>query len=304
MDTKTNLKTIYQRPRRPALLTKSDLIGYCFLLPEILVFSIFFIYPIVRGMILSFFEFGVNQSTFVGWENYISIFGDKHFYQAFWNTTLYTLMTLPTGLLLALVLAALLYPMSAHIQSFFKAAYYLPGVLSGAVVAITWKWLMDPNNGILNGLLTEIGAQPQTWLSHPHTALLSLALIAIMSGQGQSIIVLLANMGSISPTLYESARMDGAGGVRIFFRITLPLLKPTILYLLVTGLISSYVVFENIYLITGGGPAFSTTTIAYMIYNEAFGFFEFGRASAISSVLFIFIMLMTLLQFKLLGEEK
>lgn len=283
--------------------TRRDLVGYLFLLPELLVFSIFFIYPIIRGILLSFVEFHVSQSVFVGLENYYSIFRDSLFYKAFWNTTAYTLMILPTGVIIALIISSILFPLSSKLQSFFKAAYYLPGVLSGVVVAITWKWIMDPSNGILNGLLETIGLEGMTWLTHPSTALPSLALISIMGGQGQSIIVLLANMGSIAPSIYESAKIDGAGAVDTFFRITIPLLKPTILYLLVTGLISSYVVFENIYLITGGGPAHSTTTIAYMIYQEAFSFFDFGRASAISTVLFIFIMTMSLLQFRILGEK-
>lgn len=290
--------------KRRFSVCRNDVIGYLFLLPELVIFTIFFIYPILRGVVLSFYDFGVNHSEFVAFRNYLSVFKDKLFYQAFWNTTVYTVLTLVPGLLIALILAALLFPLSGRLQSFFKAAYYLPGVLSGAVVAITWKWIMDPNNGVLNGILESIGLEPCPWLTHPDTAMVSLALIALLGGQGQSIIVLLANMGSIDPTIYESAKLDGSSPATTFFRITVPLLRPTILYLSVTGLIRSYVVFENIYLITNGGPAFSTTTVAYLIYSEAFGYFDFGRASAISTILFVFIMVMSFLQFKFLGKEK
>lgn len=290
--------------KKEKFFCRKNMVGYLLLLPELVVFSAFLIYPIIRNIVLSFYEFNVQQSTFIGWDNYISIFKDPLFAKAFLNTALYTLLTLPAGILLALIVASLLNPLSARWQSFFKAAYYLPGVLSGVVVAITWKWIMDPNNGILNAVLANFGIEGIKWLSHPSTAMLSLALIAVMGGQGQSIVVLLANMGSISPAIYESAKIDGAGPVATFVRITVPLLKPTILYLTVTGLISSFVIFENIYLITGGGPASSTTTIAYLIYQEAFSFFDFGRSSAMSTVLFVVIMLMALLQFKLMGEKK
>lgn len=290
--------------RKEKFFCRRNMVGYLFLLPELIIFSVFLIYPIIRNIILSFYEYNVQQSVFVGWDNYISIFHDELFAKAFLNTALYALMTVPTGIFLALVVASLLNPLSPKWQSFFKASYYLPGVLSGVVVAITWKWIMDPNNGILNSILEHFGIFGIKWLSHPKTSLLSLAIIALMSGQGQSIVVLLANMGSISPSVYESAKIDGAGPAATFFKITIPLLKPTILYLTVTNLISSFVIFENIYLITGGGPASSTTTIAYLVYQEAFSFFDFGRSSAMSTVLFVVIMLITLLQFRLMGEKK
>lgn len=287
-----------------SIFNKKNLVGYAFLLPMLIVFSFSVFYPIIRGVWLSFFEFRVKGNLFVGLDNFVSVLADKNVYNAFKNTVMYALMTVPTGLFIALVLASILYTLPMRLQSFFKGAYYLPGVLSGAVVAITWKWILDPDLGILNALLQNIGLEGSKWLTHPSTALPSLAMISLLSGQGKSIVVLLANMGSISDEVYDSAKIDGAGPVNIFFRITIPLLKPTILYILVTELINSFTVFETIYMMTGGGPARSTTTIAYLIYQEGFSFFNHGRASAMATLLFFVIALITVVQFKLLEEKE
>ena len=283
---------------------KKNLWGYFFLAPEIIIFSIFLIYPILRGLLLSFMEFKVGGSKWIGLQNFVSVIKDDLVLTSFLNTTIYTIGIVPGGIIIALILSALIFPLSARAQTFFKAAYYLPGVVSGVVVALTWSWIFDPESGLLNYLLSFIGLGPYLWLSHPDTAMLSLILMALLGGQGGSIVIILANMSTIPISLYESAKMDGGNEWHLFRHITIPLLKPTILYLLVMGIIGSYQVFESIYVLTKGGPMNSTTTIAYLIYSEGLGSFEFGRASAIATMLFVVILALSLIQFRAFREDK
>lgn len=298
-----NLQTRIKRHYRNRKL-QSQLWGYFFLLPEMIVILLFALYPILQGLSLSFFEYNVAGSTWVGAQNFIAMWKDDVFWIALRNTTLYTILTVPGGLVVALILSWIIFPLSPRTQSFFKAAYYLPSVLAGVVLALVWKWILDPDFGLINYLLSFIHLGPYPWLSHPDTALVSLALMSILGGQGASIIIILANMGAIPESLYESARIDGGNPWHLFRFITIPMLKPTILYLLVIGVISSYQVFDTIYIMTSGGPYYATTTIAYLIYSSAFDQFEFGKASAMATVLFIIIFILSMIQFYFFREDK
>ncbi|GIP34972.1 carbohydrate ABC transporter permease [Paenibacillus sp. J2TS4] len=283
---------------------KKNLWGYFFVLPEMVIFLIFVIIPILRGLSFSFLNYNVSGSTWVGLQNFADVFKDDIFWIALKNTSIYTVLVVPGGVGVALMLSWLIFPLSPKLQAFFKAAYYLPGVISGVVVALVWKWIMDPETGLLNYALSFIGLGPYPWLSHPDTALYSLVLIAIMGGQGAAVIIITANMGAIPASLYEAARIDGSSAWHQFRHITLPLLRPTLLYLFVVGMIGSYQVFESVYVLTGGGPYYSTTTIAYLIYSSAFDFFEFGKASAAATVLFVTIFILSLIQFYVFREDK
>ena len=276
---------------------KYHALGYVFLLPELIIFGIFVIIPVVRGLYLSFFEFSVFSSKFIGMRNFADTLTDKLFWKALSNTTAYTLMVVPGGLAVAVILSALIFRLPLKSQTFYKASFYLPGVISGVVVALTWAWLLDKDTGLMNYIFSQIGIERFPFLSHYKTALPTLAGITIIGGQGGSIVVLLANMSAISTDLYESASIDGANAVQQFRYVTVPMLKPTILYLLLMGTIGSYQVFDSIYVLTKGGPANSTMTVSYLIYSSAFNYFEFGKASAIATLLFLIIMTLSMIQF-------
>jgi multiple sugar transport system permease protein len=298
----TNSFQISKKISKTAL--SRNLWGYFFLAPRLIIFSVFLIYPIIRGLLLSFMEYKVKGSRWVGLDNFIAIMKDDLFITALKNTTYYTIGVVPAGILLALFFSAIIFPLAPRMQTFFKSAFYLPGVISGVVVALTWSWIMDPDTGLLNYILSLVNLGPYQWLSHAKTSMFSLILINLLSGQGVSIIIILANMAAIPLSLYESAKIDGANEWRLFRHITVPLLKPTILYLVIMGIISSYQVFESIYVLTRGGPMNSTTTIAYLIFQEGLGSFEFGRASAIATVLLVIIFILSILQFRIFKEEK
>lgn len=285
-------------------IARQDWSGYLFVLPILITFSLFVIYPLIRGLALSFMDYRpLGGSSWVGLKNYHAIFVDPLFWKTLKVTTVYTLAVVPGGVLIALFLAFLIFPLSKPIQTFFKASYYLPGVVSAVVLALVWGWIYAPTNGLLNYLLSLFGLGPVKWLSDPKTALFSVILMSLITGQGASIVFLLAAMGQIPSSIIESARLDGANGWQEFWHITLPLLRPSILYLLVMGTIGSYQIFDTIFVMTGGGPYYATTTIAYLIYTTGFDLFEFGLASAQSVILFLIILILALIQFRVLSTQ-
>ncbi|HET6455061.1 MAG TPA: sugar ABC transporter permease, partial [Armatimonadota bacterium] len=191
-------------------------------------------------------------------------------------------------------------------QNFYKGAFYLPGVVSAVVVAMIWLWMFDSAHGLLNYMLpTMTGGvmKPISWLGDAHIALPSLMFMAVAGGGGGAVILYLAAMGGIPATLYEAARIDGANRWTEFWRITLPLLKPTTLYLAIMGTIGSFQVFTSIYMMTRGGPNYATTTVVYRIYETAFEFLKLGRASAMALILALIIVGVSIVQFKVLGTE-
>ncbi|MGE5576412.1 MAG: carbohydrate ABC transporter permease [Syntrophothermus sp.] len=277
--------------------------AYFFLAPSLLLFLIFFLGPVLWSAYLSFLDYQVFNTRWVGLENYRWLAADPVFWVALRNTFLYTLGVVPLWLLKALIISALIFPFARPIQTFFKSAFYLPHVTSAVIISLIWLWIFNPPFGLLNYLLSVVGLPKVAWLGDTRTALLSLILMQVIMGGGSSIVMITAAMGSIPAHLYEAAYLDGATKVQAFLRVTIPLLRPTLLYLVVMGTISSFQVFTNIYLMTQGGPQFATMTLVYMIYDMAFKQFQFGPASALGVVLFLIIFAFALVQYRFLGSE-
>src|SRR5262249_3009264 len=204
------------------------------------------------------------------------------------------------GVVISLTLASLIFPLATSAQNVFKAAYYLPAHIGGIMVALVWYWMFDPTAGLLNYLVGVVGVPHQLWIKDPRmtagvsNALWSMALIPILGGHGAGVILYLAAMGNIPRTLYEAADIDAASAWRKFLRITLPLLKPTTLFVLVTSTVASFQVFDLVYLLTRGGPNFGTSTVVYQIYIEAFERYQFGLASAEAFILGAIIVTLSL----------
>jgi multiple sugar transport system permease protein len=278
--------------------------AYLFLALPLAHFALFRFWPIARAFELSLVRFRVFDSEWVGLDNYRTIAGDPVFWTAVKNTLVYTLGVVPAGIVIALGLAALIVALpSLRAQTLFKGAYYLPGVASAAVLALVWSWLFHPAFGLLNYLLWLVGVEPVRWLANPTTAMPSLILMALAGGQGASIIMLTAAMGSIPPTLYESARLDGATALREFWHITVPLIRPTLIYLIIINTINSFQIFTNIYIMTRGGPGYVTTTIVYTIFQRGFERLDFGVASAQAVVLFLMTVILAFVQYYWLTSD-
>ncbi len=286
--------------------------AYIFIAPVILLLTVFLFYPLVHAFIISFQDLTIakdQQVKFVGFTNYVNVFNDPVWRRALFNTAVYTVVTVAMGVVIPLVLAWLIFPLNASSQSFFKAAYYLPSHIGGIMVALVWYWMFDPSSGLLNYLIGLFGFPPSYWIKDPNTtlgvsnALGAMMLIPILGGHGGGVILYLAAMGNIPKTLYEAADIDAASAWAKLRRITWPLLRPTTLYVVITGTIGSFQVFELVYLLTRGGPNLGTMTLVYQIYVVAFERYSFGLASAQAFILGAIIVAMSLLQFKFMSYD-
>jgi multiple sugar transport system permease protein len=278
--------------------------AYLFISVPVLLFLVFTFYPVISAFLMSFQKYNVLHSKWIGLDNYKFMFQDEVFWKSIQNTVIFTVGTVPINIAITFILAFFIFQMKNKAQTFFKAILYLPTVASGVTISIVWLAIFDPRaSGLFNRILSFFGMDPVIWLGQSSTALFSLMLVSYLGSHGGGIILYLAAMGGIPKSLYEAADIDHASGWTKFSKITWPLLKPTTLYLLVIGVISSFQVFISVYLMTQGGPNFATTTIAYLIYQTAFSFYDFGLASAQSFILAIMIIIISIVQFKFFSTD-
>ena len=281
-----------------------DIWGYAFIFVAMAVFAVFTLYPVFSAIKTSFLKYKPFGSEFIGLQNYAETFKSKLIFKAVKNTFVYTAVVVPLSLLIAFSIAIMILPFRKGVQSVFKSIYYLPGIASGVALSVVWLWLYDSSpDGLFNQVMTFFGLPAQNWLSSSKTSMLSLMLMALLSGQGTNIIIYIAALLSIDNSYFEAAELDGATFFQKIRYIVFPLVKPTTLFLLVTGIIGSFQVFQNAFLMTGGGPDNSTTMIGLLIYKNAFEYSKFGLACAQAILLAIVISLISLLQFKLMGVD-
>lgn len=295
---------------RGALTTKNRLNrgdsawAYAFIAVALVGYALFTAYPFFSAFIISFQEYKPLGSEFIGFDNFVDIFESELFRKAIWNTVVYTILTVPVALVLSFAVAIMIMPLKKWMQTSFKAIYYLPAVASGVALSVVWLWIYDPlQSGILNQLLATFGIENQNWLGSSKTSMFSLVLMSWLSSHGTSIIIYVAALLGIDESYYEAADIDGASFWQKMWHIVIPCLKPTTLFLLVTGVIGSFQVFQNAYLMTGGGPDHSTTMVGLLIFDTAFKYFEFGKAAAQSLVLAAIIGIIAFIQFKFLGKD-
>jgi multiple sugar transport system permease protein len=274
--------------------------GYFFIMPSLLAFLIFSLYPMLDSIILSFQRLRLTGREWVGLQNYQRLLNEPAFYTILYNTFIYALLIVPIGVFLSLLLSVLIFRLPAAAQAFFKSAFYLPVVTSGVVLSVVWLYLYDPAFGLLNYLLGLIGIEPVLWLADPRFSLLSLVIMYHASHWGGSIILLTASMGSIPKELYEAASIEGASIFRQVVSITVPLLKPAITYVSILGTIASLQIFTEIFVMTRGGPNYATTNLVFSIYEYGFIRFDFGRASAVAIILLVVTVGLALVQFRVL----
>ncbi len=277
--------------------------GAAFTAPQAVLFLIFFLLPVIMAVVLAFMEVRPTRMTWIGLDNFRRVFNDPLFGKALVNTSIFTGVVVVFWLGKALLIAYLLDPMNRTLQTFFKSAFYLPAVTSSVIISLVWLWIFNPAFGLLNGLMVTLGLQPVAWLGNTQTALPALMAMQIIMGGGSSIVLLSAALARIPRDLYEVAIIDGAKRSTIFAQVILPLIRPTLLYLVVTGTINTFQIFEAVYVMTQGGPQFATTTVVYRIYVEAFQRFNLGLASAQAIVLFAITLVLAAIQFRLMGQN-
>lgn len=270
-----------------------------FLAPDLIGFLSFTLVPVVASLALSFVHWNlIGSPRFAGLDNYRTAFADPMFWKVVFNTTYYTVGTVPTGVALSLGLAVLLNRKLRGIV-LLRALYFLPVVSSTVAVALVWRWLYEPDFGAINYFLSRLGISPLGWLTTTEWAMPAVILMSIWKGLGYNMVIFLAGLQGIPRHLYEAAAIDGATGWQRFWHITVPLLSPTTFFVTVVATIGSFQVFSQVYVMTRGGPAEATTTIVYYIYQKGFREFDMGYASALAWLLFAVVFVFTLVQFRL-----
>lgn len=271
---------------------------YLLILPWIIGFLCLTLGPMLFSLYTCFTTWdGINQPTFSGISNFVKMFADdSQFYASLWLTFEYVLIGVPTSLTFALILAALLCN-NVKGSALFQGLYYFPSVVSGVAVFLVWEYMFDPYNGIINYFLSLIGINGPAWLSSPDWSMPSLIVMNLFFCGGQ-MLIFVAGIKQIPSSYYEAARIDGAGSLACFFRITLPLLVPMIVFNLIMNMIGSIQVFAQAFVMTGGGPAKSTYFYVYYLYDTAFRFTDFSYASTMSWFMFLIILLLSILVLK------
>jgi ABC-type sugar transport system permease subunit len=277
--------------------------AWSFVSPSLALLLIFTAAPLLFALYLSFHGWNLLEPAkpFVGLRHYLELAGDSLFWNAAKNTAVYSLYV-PISMACALGVALLLNRRIKGV-ALLRAIFFLPYITSFVAISIVWQWMYDPDFGLFNWVLGMVGLGPFPWLNSPSTALLALIILAVWIHIGFQMIIFLAGLQAIPNELYEAATIDGAGSWRRFWKITLPLLRPTTFFVLVTSIIGSFQVFTFVYVMTEGGPLHATDVIVYHIYQNAWQFLRMGYASAMSWVLFAVIFLITLLQFRFLGRK-
>jgi multiple sugar transport system permease protein len=244
---------------------------------------------------------GIGHKKFIGIANFSEDFNDLLFWKALLNTCYYTILVVPGGVIIALIVAIGLNKIG--FKNFYRVFYFMPVVTSSVAVGIIWMWVLNPDFGLLNSYLQNwFGIKGPGWLTDPKIAIPAIALISIWWGLGYNMVIFLAGLKSIDRTYYEAAEIDGASKFKQFLNITIPLLSPTTFFVVIMSFIGSFQVFDQAFVMTSGGPARASYTLVYHIYETGFVRFEFGKSASVAMILFVIILAITLIQ--LYGSRK
>ncbi|RXZ81664.1 sugar ABC transporter permease [Paenibacillaceae bacterium] len=281
---------------------KENIAGYLFILPNLLGVFFFIVLPLLFSLILVFMDWdylkGFEGLTFTGFANIVRMTKDEYLWRALINNVLFTAVTVPLAMAVGLVLAVII-NRYVFLKSFLRTIFFLPYVSSLVAVSIVWSVLYNSQNGPINGFLRSIGIDnPPGWLASPQWALIAIMILVAWTYIGYTVVLYMAGLQGVSKDLYEAASIDGASKGIQFFKITVPMLKPTSFLIAITLMISTFQVFAVVNIMTKGGPLNSTMVMAYHIYLQAFQYYRMGYAAALSWLLFIMIFIVTLIQWR------
>jgi multiple sugar transport system permease protein len=277
---------------------KSDLVtALLFLSPTLIIFGAFILFPVIFSFYLSFHQWNMfsGDTTFIGFDNYIKMFQSEEFWSVFKNTIIYTFGTIPLNMGFSLLVAYILHKKIIG-KKFLRTAFFAPVVISPVAAAVIWRWLYDPNFGLINYFVGIFGIDPINWLNDPSAAMFALIVMGVWKTFGINMILFAAGLQAIPDHYYEAAEIDGANQWTKFWNITVPLLAPTTFFIMVMSIISSFQVFDIVYVLTSGGPLGATKVLVFYVYEHAFKFFDMGYASAAAYILFAILFVLTLIQ--------
>ncbi len=295
----TNWKSVKER-----LFYSQKVMGYWFILPSLVFLSLFVIVPLIITLYLSCTRYNIlTPARWIGFSNFVKLFSEGSlFLKAFLNTFMYVAGVIPFTIGIALLLAMVLNKALKFIVV-FRAIYYTPVITSMVAVAIVWSWIFNPEIGVANRVLETLGLPTSEWLRNPNLTMFCIVVVAVWKGIGYYMLIYLAGLQGIPKYLYEVARLDGAGRWSMFWHITLPLLKPTTFFVFVVLCINSFQVFDQIYVMTKGGPMDASTVVVYRIFVNGFTFLRMGYASSMAVILFLVILVFTYFNVRLLKGE-
>jgi multiple sugar transport system permease protein len=287
---------------------RATIAGWGFSAPFTAILGLFLVVPILASLVLSFTSFSIGNiqdwstTQFVGLDNYSKLFGDDVFIRALRNTAYFVVVGVPCTIVLGLLLAVALNQGIGKLRGLFRVGFYLPVVTSIVAIAVVWRYMLDPDVGILNAALAQVGIDGPDWLGNPSTTMPSIIALGVWRNIGNSMVIFLAALQTVDPQLYEAARVDGAKGRQLLRHVTVPMLRPAILFTTVITTIGYLQVFEEPFVMTGpsGGPDQAGFTASLFVYQQGFRFFNLGYASAAAYTLFIFIAVLAIVQFRLL----
>lgn len=287
------------KPRKGRMERANWIWAYAMIGPTLIGLTVFYIWPILQTIYFSFTKWGAfGKYKWIGLKNYEQLFSDPNLWIALKNTLVYTVFSVPASIALSIFVAVLLNQKIKGV-SFYRTLYFLPVVTMTAAVAMVWRWLFNSDYGLINYVLGLFSIEGPRWVSDPDVALFSVIIVAVWSSIGYNMVIFLAGLQGIPKMYYEASEIDGAGPVRQFFTITLPLLTPSIFFVSITSLISAFQVFDMIYMMVANTALEKTQTVAYLFYRNAFITGNGGYAAAIAVVLLIIILVVTVLQVRM-----
>lgn len=276
---------------------------YVFLIPAYLIFAVFIFWPVIQSFYLSFFKYNIltiNAPKFIGLNNYKFILTDEVFWTSVTNTIVFVLGTIPVKLMLGLLMAMVLNSKLIRFKTAYRVSFYVPVVASMAAISIIWSLIFNPGpNGIINIILSKFKISPLGWASDSNLSLLTVMLLVVWKDIGYVMMIYLSGLMAIPQDIYEAAAIDPVSPWQKFWYLTFPLLKPTTMFLIITQIIDSFQVFTPIYVITSGGPGYSSTTIINYLYRKGFQEYSMGQACAVAYLLFVVLLILTVLQNKI-----
>lgn len=290
---------------------RTNIAGWGMASPFGAILAVFLLVPILASFAISFTSFGIGNiqdwtsAQFVGLDNYTKLFADDAFVRSLRNTAYFVVVGVPCTIVIGLLLAVALNQGIGRLRGLFRVGYYLPVVTSIVAIAVVWRYMLDPDVGILNAALAQVGITGPDWLGDPRTTMPSIIALGVWRNIGNAMVIFLAALQTVDRQLYEAARVDGARGTQLFRHVTVPMLRPAILFTTVITSIGYLQVFEEPFVMTGpaGGPDQAGLTTSLFVYQQGFRFFNLGYASAAAYTLFMFIVVLAIVQFRLLRSR-
>ncbi|WP_284139122.1 MULTISPECIES: sugar ABC transporter permease [unclassified Virgibacillus] len=277
---------------------KRNLTGYLFISPQLLFFMVFLVYPIFEGIRLSLYKINYGNMTFIGFDNYKALFQDEVFIKSAVNTVVFVICIVALTVVFALFVASAIFDKNAKYVSFIRGSYYIPVMVSMVVMSMIWSFLLNPSNGLIPFLARQMELPVVNFLGDKDLVLPVIIFVTFATNVGQAIILYIAAMIGVPRDIFEAAEVDGASRIRVIFKILIPLVKPTTIYIIIINIINVLKIFVVIQLLTGGGPNNASTTLMYFLYNNAFKYNQLGIASSVGVIMFAIAMVLSIPQLR------